>query len=1559
MASVTATTDPGANTTVGGSVSGHDLVQVTSTVTSDANATANAFAVSLGGAAAAVVITATNSPSVSATAKGASSSNNDVVIYAVNNYTGSVYPLGGADSFNGNGAHASTTQVDASAGLSVGASVVTAEDHSSAVAGLSGGGTSSVPNGKLVVAARSAHLAVPQILMVSVGLGASFSGIVMNLNIGGDVAAEINNGTTVNARSVNVTSVGSSTETLTSNSVGVGAVAGAFVDLELKDTSTVEAFIGPGYDGSGNPILGSALTPTSVTTTGSGGIRVTATGTSPAAINASLLGISLVASGSFTKAVATVKPTIRAFLGDHAAVHSNAGDVDFTANGAVTTLVSSTGVNIGLGAGVGADIVTADNEPTVGAYGVSNGTLTGVNLNFTTNLNQGYSGDGPAYTTVTLGSASLGVSGSAAVLTSTDSPKVTTGPGSGSANFSGTITLASNVLQHAKSNGTSFSLGIAAGIGFADTNATAGGSTTTQFGALASGVGTSFSATSNVNASSEVKGRALGVSIGGGAIVNTDATTDPTVSTAVGGSPHESGQISVTSNVTSNTVAESDAISVSLLASVALNDLHATNAPNISASLAGGTSDSGNIVISALNNYTGTLGSSDSYNGDGATANSETVSASLLAAVGATTMTAEDNSSVAAFVAGGGTASTPNGTIVIASRTSHVASPTQNAVTVGLGVAFSGQDAESKTGGTTAAYVADGATISNTKGLNISANTSNTTTVSASSVGVSTIAAAGIIAKATDTSLTEAYIGPQDAHSHNGALSDTSVTVGSGGIAVSANLSAPVSATTSLVSVGLGASGAVSDTEAHANGTVRTYLGDQAQIHDGSGTVNFAATGTITAYAVGTGFQVSGLITVGVETATADNSPTIGSYTKSGGSIDAGTLEFTTALNQSCGGGTCVGDSGAGTDTAFANAILGGASLGISITGATASATDAPTVNNVVGSTTLNGGSLTVTSDTYQSAEVDGRSLSLGLIAGVGVVQPSAEAGGTIDTGFSGSATGLSSAQVQATDVAHVIVNGRGFAFGGGGAVSAGTLNATVDPNVTTSVAGSLSASGTITIESNVTTSATAEYSAVTVSLLGAGTVDTVYATDSSHTTTDVQGSIESTLNDVRVFAYHNFNGTQFDKNDNVQAVGSSVTAALGLAMNSTNLTALAEAHDMAQLDSTGNLQAPKGEVDVDAYSSNIAISNQHNANGAILNVSVDSNPTATVDGDTEANLNGNVVGASNTTGADSLVVEANGNDTATSGMDEAGGGLLSFTDSQSTTNGTPSVSLTFGGASSNIIVTNDATGSAVSQNDSDASTSSATGGALNVSGFTATSSLSPMVDASVTGGASITSLNGSISVDASSNGPPPPVSDGTFNAGTDVSDNTVHFFCNGVPCITDATTGDTVTYDGNGSIGLTNGRTYSVIVAPSNATKFGSNAIQFGDTFGAGNVNLPMQSIDFGSRDPHLQNGDLVFYYQSGTDGTGCPTPSTPSNAPVGGLSCGTEVSGRRHDRRGDPELLRLRAEGLLRQPALPERLPGQARAGQRPARLDAGERYGQPRLRQRRPVHEQLQRR
>jgi len=377
-----------------------------------------------------------------------------------------------------------------------------------------------------------------------------------------------------------------------------------------------------------------------------------------------------------------------------------------------------------------------------------------------------------------------------------------------------------------------------------------------------------------------------------------------------------------------------------------------------------------------------------------------------------------------------------------------------------------------------------------------------------------------------------------------------------------------------------------------------------------------------------------------------------------------------------------------------------------------------------------------------------------------------------------------------------------------------------------------------------------------------------------------VTGSLKSTGGKVGVYAYHNFNGTAFVSANDVQASASVITAAIGLAMGSSNLTATLTTLTQAQLAGTGTLAAPGGAVEVKALAGNYALASMKNVSGGIINLgSLNSNPTATTSGETYANLLGHVrvvVSGNDTAGALSITVLAQAEDLATSKMSNAGGGAISIANSNSTANGTPTVGVSLGTNGSVVIATNNVNAQAVESYDADSSTSSATGGALNVAGFTANANISPTATATVVGGAHITSLTGSISIDASANPPLPEASDGHFNAGTGVDDstNTITFTCNGTPCAHNATTGDAVTYQTLGQAqipGLANGRTYSVIVT-------GPNSVQLGGTFTSNDVNTALDVIDFGLRDPNLQTGDHVFYSRIGNAST------------IGGLTNNTE---------------------------------------------------------------------
>jgi hypothetical protein len=173
---------------------------------------------------------------------------------------------------------------------------------------------------------------------------------------------------------------------------------------------------------------------------------------------------------------------------------------------------------------------------------------------------------------------------------------------------------------------------------------------------------------------------------------------------------------------------------------------------------------------------------------------------------------------------------------------------------------------------------------------------------------------------------------------------------------------------------------------------------------------------------------------------------------------------------------------------------------------------------------------------------------------------------------------------------------------------------------------------------------------------------------------------------------------------------------------------------------------------------------------------------------------------------------------------------------------------------------------------DADSTTKSTGGGGIAINEYTAEASADPTVETTV-GENTYLKTDGLISISAEHNKAQEEMSDGTFNAGTGVSDsaNTITFslphglFTNGV-----------VTYqDLNGTAvgGLTDGRTYTVIV-PSGS----DNQIQIGAAFLASSdsVDLTTDTIRFPV--PHnLQTGDTVVYMAEGTGVVG-----------IGGLTSG-----------------------------------------------------------------------
>ena len=627
-------------------------------------------------------------------------------------------------------------------------------------------------------------------------------------------------------------------------------------------------------------------------------------------------------------------------------------------------------------------------------------------------------------------------------------------------------------------------------------------------------------------------------------------------------------------------------------------------------------------------------------------------------------------------------------------------------------------------------------------------------------------------------------------------------------------------------------------------------------------------------------------------TTKAELAPTAKAFTVGGGSVSGRNVTFNSRVNVDASGtpiaptytyNTVIGNGQTATVApAFARVTLGNIALGFGVSGGLVTVIDSPVVETTVASGTqiTATGAVTVRSQSFGDSQSDGQAVAGGLAAGIGVVITSTTSGGSVATTFNGTVLSAGSVTIRSDVSAKATGDGRAFSGSLGVAVNVASISVTVNPSVTTTVGGSITSTGDVTIAASTLTSVLGDYRGIQFAGLASVGIETVTALDDTTTTTTVTGSAKSNSGKLGVYAFHNFDGTGFVSANDVQASASVVTAAIGLAMGSSNLTATASAYTEATLAATGTLAAPNLAVEVKALAGNYARATMKNISGGIINLgSLDSNPTADASGETYAKLLGHVrvvVSGNDTAGASSITVLAQAEDQATATMTNAGGGAISIANSNSTAQGTPIVGVTLGSSGSVAIATNNFTAQAISVYDADSSTSSATGGALNVAGFTANANISPTATAALVGGAHITSINGSISIDASANPPLPEASDGHFNAGTGVSDatNTITFTCNGTPCAHNATTGDAVTYQnlGNGTIpGLTNGRTYSVIVT-------GPNSVQLGGTFTSNDVNTALDVIDFGLRDPHLETGDHVIYFRIGSAST------------IGGLTNGVE---------------------------------------------------------------------
>src|SRR5262249_35148153 len=117
--------------------------------------------------------------------------------------------------------------------------------------------------------------------------------------------------------------------------------------------------------------------------------------------------IGLLFAGSLSSAEATSDQTVRAFFGDKAVANAGTHPVMVTGSATVSAIADITGFGVGAIA-AGVSTVTAELEPSLGAFTVGGGSITGGDVTFKSRLNvtdagvpikPSYDQPGPAGTT--------------------------------------------------------------------------------------------------------------------------------------------------------------------------------------------------------------------------------------------------------------------------------------------------------------------------------------------------------------------------------------------------------------------------------------------------------------------------------------------------------------------------------------------------------------------------------------------------------------------------------------------------------------------------------------------------------------------------------------------------------------------------------------------------------------------------------------------------------------------------------------------------------------------------------------------------------------------------------------------------------------------------------------------------------------------------------------------------------------------------------------------------------------------------------------------------------
>ncbi|NER24473.1 MAG: DUF4347 domain-containing protein [Symploca sp. SIO1C2] len=373
-----------------------------------------------------------------------------------------------------------------------------------------------------------------------------------------------------------------------------------------------------------------------------------------------------------------------------------------------------------------------------------------------------------------------------------------------------------------------------------------------------------------------------------------------------------------------------------------------------------------------------------------------------------------------------------------------------------------------------AAYIDDGANISQADTLQVTADAEQT--LKAESTGASAglgFAAGAAIARANVEGSTRAYLGDVNIGQGNGTVND---------INIAANSTVSSEATTLAVAAGIGGSLVGASAKSKVNPTIEAAIGNGANIAVAND-INILSTSKTQTRTEAKGLSLGG-VSIGVSESIATMTPEVNAAIGQNANIDAGGNIVIQAIHNE------------GGEAAFAKANPSAGSIGLSAIGANAKAEANANVSATVGAgTTINtDGDLALSANGSNKAITNVEGFSGAILGSVGFTSAIANAGGTVEATMDGAVIQAKNLSVSANAVGLSETNNKVFtaaAISGRNPVVEATTTTTTNASIGDGINSTdITTTGNVIVQANAQTDAGATGSGKGGGLIDVGVVE-------------------------------------------------------------------------------------------------------------------------------------------------------------------------------------------------------------------------------------------------------------------------------------------------------------------------------------------------------------------------------------------------------------------------------------------------------------------------------------